>query len=167
MTASAVYAVAIGTSLRTWIPAFLVAYFEGVKTLEFAHNVQPVFLSIGFLPLGWAAETFLFSPSAAAITNLRDAKSEAFNPEVATFWETVKWNFWGWRKGTKVLISRSTVLAIMVGLSTYIKVWGTVDGAEQLGAMGWAGLWAGASLLQGPLLGWIGQVGTEPQDVVA
>lgn len=94
---------------------------------------------------------------------MRDAKGRAFNPETGTLWETVVWTFWGWKEGTKVLICRSVVMATLVGVATYVKVWGTVDGAEPAGALGWAALWAVASLLQGPLLGWIGQVGSETE----
>ena len=53
------------------------------------------------------------------------------------------------------------MLTVMVALTTWIRVWGTVEGAEPLGAAGWAGLWAAACVLEGVVLGWVGEVGKD------
>jgi hypothetical protein len=153
-----IYSTLIYTSFKTWLPVHIVTYFDNVKSLSAAHEAQFPLLLLTFFPLGWAARTFLFSPSTAARANLGDMVATSFNPHTATLSDTVKHNFWNFNKGTKVVIKRSLILSAMVGLTTWLRVWKTVEGSEGLGAAGWAGLWAVASLVNGAALRWVGNV---------
>jgi hypothetical protein len=156
--AASVYSVIVYTSFATWLPVYMVTHFDDVKSFKAAHAAQLPALVLTFFPIGWAARTFLFAPATGAQTNLGDIRAKAFNPETATLSEHVQHNFWGWSKGTKVLIQRAIVLATMVGLTTWIRVWKTIEGSEGWGAAGWAGLWAFASLVNGLALRWVGDV---------
>jgi len=153
-----VYSVVVYASFITWLPVHLVTYFDNVRSLEAAHSAQIPALGLTFVPLGWAASTFLFAPSTAAQMSLNDIRSTSFNPATASLSKTIQHNVWGWNKGTKVAISRVTVLAAMVGLSTSIRVWGTIEGSEGLGAVGWASVWVVASVINGAVLRWVGNV---------
>lgn len=161
LLASSIYAVIIYASFAKWLPTYLISHSQDIPNLEKAHAAMLPALVATFIPLGWASHTFLFSPSTAAGPSLAGLKNEAFNPASATLWESVRWNVWGWEKGTKVLLERTFVLATMAGLTTWVRVWGTVEGAEPLGAAGWAGVWATACALEGVVLGWVGEVGKD------
>jgi hypothetical protein len=155
---ASIYSLFIYASFKTWLPVHMVTYFDNITSLHAAHDTQLLTLGLTFLPLGWAARTFLFSPSTVARMGLSDMVATAFNPHTATLSDTFKHNFWGWSKGTKVVIKRSVTLAVLVGVTTWLRVWKTVDGSEGLGAAGWAGLWSLASLVNGAALRWVGNV---------
>lgn len=161
LLASSVYAVIIYASFSKWVPVYLIGHSKDIPNLDNAHAVMLPALFVIFTPLGWASHTFLFSPSTAAGPSLTDRKKEKLDAAAATLWDTVKRNVWGWNKGTKVLLERTFVLTVMVGLTTWIRVWGTVEGAEPLGAAGWAGVWAASCALEGVVLGWVGEVGKD------
>jgi hypothetical protein len=158
---SSIYAVTIYASFSKWLPIYLIGHSKNIPNLEKAHAAMLPALFATFTPLGWASHNFLFSPSTAAGPPLTDVKNEGFKPATATLWATVRWNIWDWKKGTKVLVERTFVLTVMVGLTTWIRVWGTVEGAEPLGAAGWASVWVVASVLEGVVLGWVGEVGKD------
>jgi len=158
LTASAAaYALLLSLSLRTWTPAFLTAHLSGLASVQAAHTAPPILLAAAFTPLGWASSSFLFAAAAATA----DAPAARFDPATASLRATLRWNVWGWRAATKVLVARTAVLALLVGASAFVKVWGAVDGADGSGAAAWAALWALAAAAQGPLLGWIGLVGRD------
>jgi hypothetical protein len=154
--AATIYSLILYVSLRSWLTVYLVTNFDGVRSLEAAHAVQLPALLLTALPLGWAANTFLFSPSTGARPSLSDLTAKAFNPESATLWEHIKHNLWGWNVGTKVLIKRNFVLAGMVGFATWFRVWKTLEGSEARGSAGWGALWAASSFASGVLLRWVG-----------
>ncbi|KAF2403673.1 hypothetical protein EJ06DRAFT_450500, partial [Trichodelitschia bisporula] len=153
LLSSSLYTIVLYASFRTWLPVFVATHFHDLPTLELAHSRGYVDLLPLFVPLGWAAFAFLFSPSAGAQNNLGDARAAAFNPATASMWDHIVHNAWGWEKGTRVLISRTVVIGILVGVGTWVRVWGTVEGAESLGALGWAALWAGAGALNAAAVG--------------
>jgi len=154
--AATIYSLIIYISLRSWLTVYLVTHFDGVRSLEKAHAIQlPALIATAF-PVGWAANTFLFSPSTGAKPTLKDIRAEAFNPATASLGEHFRHNLWGWNVGTKVLIKRNIVLASMVGLATWLRVWKTIEGSEAWGSAGWAALWASSSFVSGLLLRWVG-----------
>jgi hypothetical protein len=156
--AATVYGVILYVSYNSWLLTYLVTNFEGVRTFDVAHNSQLPVLVLTFFPLGWTAKILLFAPATGATPSLGEIKAEAFNPAVAGLAEHFKFNVWGWSKGTKVIMKRTVVLAVSVFLATWVKTWKTLDGSEVLGSAGWAALWALASLLNGALLRWVGDV---------
>ncbi|KAI9744682.1 MAG: hypothetical protein M4579_007687, partial [Chaenotheca gracillima] len=104
----------------------------------------------------YAAKEFIFVPATAARTDLGDALASAFNPETATLLETLRHNFWGFPKRTKVIITRTATLIAVSGLNTWMQTFVTVEGVESAGAVGWTGMWVVAEALTGFALWWIG-----------
>ncbi|KAF2432021.1 hypothetical protein EJ08DRAFT_732776 [Tothia fuscella] len=152
------YSLVVYFSFATWIPVHMVTFFDNILSVEAAHTAQVPTLFLTFVPLGWAANTFLFAPATAAQLTLNDIRGTAFNPADTTLLSTIRYNVWGWSKGTKVVLKRTATLAALVGLSTWIRVWKTLEGTESVGAAGWAGVWVLASTLNGLVLRWVGNV---------
>jgi hypothetical protein len=156
--AATIYSVIMYISYNSWLLVYLVSNFDGVRTFDVARNSQLPVLVLTFFPLGWTAKILLFAPATGAQKNLGDIKAESFNPETATLKDHLNWNVWGWSTGTKVMMKRTIVLATSVFFATWIKTFKTLEGSELLGSAGWAALWALASLLNGALLRWVGDV---------
>jgi len=156
--AATVYGVIMYISYNSWLLPYLITNFDGVRTFDVAHNSQLPVLVLTFFPLGWTAKILLFAPATGAQPSLGEIKQETFDPAVAGLVDHVKFNVWGWSKGTKVALKRTIVLAVTVFLATFVKTWKTLEGSELMGSAGWAALWALASLLNGALLRWVGDV---------
>ncbi len=156
--AASIYGVAVYTSLTTWLPSFLIAHFDGLRSFDAAHTAFFPWLVLAAIPLGWSARLFLFDPSTAARPSLRDAKTAAFNPETATLGETFVHNIWGWSVRTKILLKRMAVLLVMQGANSWLRTFVTIEGAESAGAAGWAALWVAASAIVGTAYEWVGDV---------
>lgn len=156
--ASAVYGVVVYSSLYTWLPVYLITNFDSIRTLEYAHNASLPVLLLGFVPLGYAAKDFLFTSSIASARSEFDYKE--FDPESASLAETLAWNVGlsGWGPREDVLLKRTALLVSMTLATSLAKIYGTVEGAEQWGALGWGGVFASASLLTGVGFAWVGDV---------
>lgn len=71
--------------------------------------------------------------------------------------EHVYHNVWGWYNNRqKELISRTVLVAAMTMTETVIQLWGTVEGVELTGALGYAGIWGVGVLLVGAAFDWVG-----------
>lgn len=74
-----------------------------------------------------------------------------FNAETATLAETFAYNLGygetGFTRRAVVLVKRTAVVALCVFVNTVVRVFGTVDGTDIGGSMGYAGLWAVANVL--------------------
>lgn len=156
--AAAVYAVTVYTSLFTWLPVYLVTHFDSIRTLEYAHSASLPVLLLAFIPLGYAAKDFLFTASIASARSQFDY--QPFNPESASLAETLAWNVGlsGWGPREDVILKRTALLVFMTLTSSFAKIFGTVEGAEEWGALGWGSVWASASLLTGIGFAWVGDV---------
>ncbi|KAF2805069.1 uncharacterized protein BDZ99DRAFT_501954 [Mytilinidion resinicola] len=151
------YAFTLYAALQSGLTTFLVSHFT-VATLEPAHAATLQLLIATMLPVGWAAQSFLFTPSFGAQPSAGDAADAAFNPATATLAQTVRHNVWGWSKRTKVLVQQTAVLAALTGSHTTRMAWAN-EGTDLVGAAGYAGVWVLAGLLAGGLFGWVGDVG--------
>ncbi|KAJ9637282.1 hypothetical protein H2199_007569 [Coniosporium tulheliwenetii] len=106
---------------------------------------------------------FLFTPAVGAQSSLKDITHEHFNPATASLAETLAWNF-GFgahskhSKRARVLALRTAVLVGFVGLNTWVQTYGSLEGADAMGAAGYAALWAMAGLATGGVFGWVGDV---------
>ena len=156
--AAGIYGIVIYGSFITWIPTFLVNYFDGVRDLSGAYSAVLPFMIFWFLPHGYAAMLFMFIPATGAKPDLSDIRNSAFNPETATLSETVVHNLWGYSKRTRTLIKRTATLAALSGLYTWFQVYVTVEGAEGYGGAGWASIWVVATALTGMAFWWVGDV---------
>ena len=150
-----VYAFVVFGSYYTWLPAHLVLNFDGLRSMAGIYNVQFPILVILFIPVGIAAKVFLFTPSTAAKKDFADAQRESFDAETATLEETFWYNIWGFSNHTRVMISRSAILAGVTFLYSWVQVYASIEGAESLGAAGWAGVWAIAATLTGTAYSWV------------
>lgn len=158
LAAAGVYSVVLYSSLKTWLPVFLITRFEGLRDLEGIHNAQFGTVIIGCIMNGIAAQIFIFTPSMGSKPDTRDARNAAFNPATATFGETVAWNLWGHSKRTRTLIKRTWAVILASFGHTVLQTWLVVEGAEVTGAAGWAAIWAVAAVLTGTVFWWVGDV---------
>ncbi|KAL8796769.1 MAG: hypothetical protein Q9195_000852 [Heterodermia aff. obscurata] len=156
--AAGIYGVVLYLSLASWLPLYLVTHFDGVRSLQGAHEAAYPFVVLGVIPLGFAAKAFIFTPAMGEKPDSHDAKNAAFNPQTATFWETVKYNVWGHSKRTRTLIQRTSTLIAFTGLYNWLQTYFVVEGAEFFGAAGWSGVWAAAASLTGIVFWWVGDV---------
>ncbi|KAF4555653.1 Hypothetical protein D9617_2g056160 [Elsinoe fawcettii] len=152
-----IYAASLYTSLQTFLPAYIVGNFDSIRSLEVAHGLSLPILATACLPLGNAAKDFLFTPSTY---NARGAVVEEFEPTTATLGETLAWNIGlsGWGKREDVLVGRTALLVLLTIGNSLAKIWGTIEGAELFGAVGWGAVFAAAHGLAGVGVGYIGDV---------
>jgi hypothetical protein len=163
---AAIYALIVYGSFVTWLPTFLVVHFDGLRTLDRAHSSAIPVLLATFIPLGFAATQFVFvpgvgSPSNPGITDPSIKPEKApFNPETASLRQTVAWNVGlseaGVTPRAKTLAKRTATLAACAFINTFVRAYVTVEGAELVGALGWAGVWATAAGLVGIAYSWAG-----------
>jgi hypothetical protein len=166
--AAAIYGVILYGSQRSWLPVFLVTHFDGLRSLQKAHEAIFPLLIATMIPVGWAAREFLFLPALAArgeedaIRELeRRGKrnpSKEFDPATASLSETLWWNFWGWKLHQKVLINRTAVLLVFSGLNVWMQTFVAVEGSDIIGAAGWASLWAIAGMINAEAFSWVSNV---------
>jgi len=158
LLAAGIYGVAMYSSFYTWLPVHLVLHFDGLRDISAAHTAALPFLIASFLPVGYAAREFLFTPATGARLDLGDIRARAFNPATATLGETIRYNLWGYSKRTRVLIKRTATLIAVSGFNTWLQTYVTVEGAEGYGAAGWSAIWATAAALTGLVYLWVGDV---------
>lgn len=158
LLAAGIYGVVVFGSFGTWLPVYLVVHFDGLKDISAAHSAALPFLIISFLPIGYAAREFMFTPATGAKPDAHDRQMAAFNPVTATLGETVIYNVWGHSKRTRTLIQRTTILALITGLHTWLQTYVAIEGVEGYGAAGWSGVWALAAVVTGAAFWWVADV---------
>ena len=156
--AAGVYALTLYTAYASYLPVYLVSYFDGIPSIAAAHTATLISLFPTTLLLGLAAKSFIFTPATGATTSLLEAEQTAFNPATASFGEHVRYNLWGFDKRTKVVIQRTATLMAVVGVNTFVQTAVTVEGVEGRGALGYAAVWVVASAVVGAALGVVGAV---------
>ncbi|THY36374.1 hypothetical protein D6D01_00469 [Aureobasidium pullulans] len=148
--AASIYGTVVYLSLWSWLPVFLINNFEEILTLEFAHNAVFPVVFAACLPIGWAAKDFLFSTS-IVYARATPAELVQFDPKTATLGETFMYNAgvtqFSSREG--ILGKRTFLLVAFTAAHSFIKVFGTVEGATIEGAAGWAALWSVAAAATG------------------
>ncbi|KAF1986837.1 hypothetical protein K402DRAFT_311293, partial [Aulographum hederae CBS 113979] len=153
---AATYGMVVFASFNTYLPAYLATHFEGLLTFERMYAIQYIPLAVSFLPIGWALYNFLFVPALGAKASPYEKEAiETFDPAQATFAETIYYNIWGWDRGTKTLLQRTAVLVFFAGCETFVRTATTIEGAETLGAAGWAAVWALSGAVTGAVYQWI------------
>lgn len=163
---SAIYAVTVYGSLYTWLPVYLVVHFDEIRTMQHAHDATIPLLIGMLIPIGWATTQFLFTPMIGARGNpgitdpaLKPEKVK-FDPETATFGETVAWNLGygpdGFSKRAEVLAKRTAVLISYSMIKTSLRLFMVIEGTEAVGAVGWASVWGLAAALTSLAYAWVG-----------
>jgi hypothetical protein len=156
LAAASIYSVLLYVSFATWLPVYLVSYFEGIRDLRIAHSGPaglPLLL-LNLLPAGYAARDFLFVSSTGTSQSIEPKAPKEPRGEflIASLYRKT----WGQLPAkTKTLISRTFVLASMVMLNTIVQVAGTIEGAELEGAISWGAIWSFATLIIGFTFHWI------------
>ncbi|RDW86350.1 uncharacterized protein DSM5745_02992 [Aspergillus mulundensis] len=170
--ATAIYTVTLYLSYETYLPAKLVVHFERLPNISRVH-AGPAGLPILFLslvPAGFAARDFLFV-SSTGTPAVQDTESEEGKSAQDTEGEEGKSvlpkqgeylasaiyrNTWGaLSRRTRVLGSRTLILAAAQMINTVLQVAGTVSGASFEGAWAWGSVWTLATLVVGLVYGWI------------
>ncbi len=158
LLAAGIYTVVVFGSYGLWLPVFLETHFDGLRDISAAHSQNFPWLILSFLPTGFAAKVFLFTPAIAAKADKYDKKMAAFNPETATLGETLVYNLWGYSHRARTLIKRTATLLAVGAAHTIIQTYGSLEGAEFLGAAGWSSVWGLAATLTCVAFLWVGDV---------
>ena len=158
LLAAGIYSVVVFGSYNTWLPVYLVTHFDGMRSISAVRSPNFPWLILSFLPTGFAARVFLFTPATAAKVDKHDKEIAAFDPVNATFGETVAYNLWGYSHRARTLIKRTAILVAIGAAHTMLQIYGSLEGAELLGAAGWSGVWGLAATLTGAAFLWVGDV---------
>lgn len=177
VAASSIYAVLLYISYATWLPAWLVVYFDDIPDITAVHagpaGLPVLFLSL--IPAGWAARDFLFVSSTGVSSPATRSSSSApsgptkESPEKETttsvgvamnepeyFAEIAYRKTFGQLSAkTRTLIWRTLFLAAMIVLNTTVQGVSTIHGVNWEGAVGWGSIWAVATVAIGLTFGWI------------
>lgn len=150
LLASLVYAITIFTAYRTYLPSFLITYFENLPRISAVHSPFYVTLFPATTLVGLAVKTFIFTPAMATST---EDEQEIFDAETASFWETLWFNIWGYNARTKLVIKRTIVILIVSGVSTFLHTYLTIDGVEFMGSIAYTASIISASSFSSIALG--------------
>nr|POE80170.1 hypothetical protein CFP56_79540 [Quercus suber] len=154
---AAVFSIAVYSGFYTWLPSYLIVHFDGLRSLEYAHESSLPLIVLLFFPIGAAVTQFLFVPAVGTagnpgLTDLAVHPDKApFDPENASFAQTLAYNvgFGHASKRAEVLAKRTAVLVACTSVSTFVRVLFALEGTEVTGAAGWAALWGSACALTG------------------
>ena len=156
LLAASIYSVTLYGAYMSYMPIYLVTYFEGIPSIAAAHSATPTSLLPVMLLLGLATRSFIFTPVTA--TKPSDSVPPPFNPETATLGETILYNLWGFSNKTRIIIKRTATLMMVTGVNTFLQTYVTVEGVEALGAVAYSGIWVVAAGICGGVLGFVGAV---------
>jgi hypothetical protein len=149
LLAAGIYSVTLYGAYASYLPVYLVTYFENIPSIAAAHAASPITLFPMTLVLGLAARSFIFTPAAAASST----KVAPLDTEGASLSETFWYNVWGYSNRTKVVVQRTTALMLVSGVNTFVQTFVTLEGVEAPGAAAYSGAWVLASGLTGLALG--------------
>ena len=150
--ASGIFSLVLYISYLTWLPAYLNVHFKGLSLVtaikDNAHALPQLFATL-ILP-GWMLRDFLFVSSTGA-------QQQAMSKPSQSLITTVYPYTWGALSAkTKVLVTRTILLAIMVVLTSVVQLVSMVKNVISIeGAAGWGALWGSATLLVGLMFAWI------------
>lgn len=162
--ATSIYALVTFASLRTYLPVYLLSNFDSLRSLHRAHDATFFSLLVALVPLGLAAKSFLFVPSLVSprVTKERRRIAAAtFDPQTATLQQTLQHNLGFLASGgerARILASRAGIVSIMTLGFAWTKIFGTIEGAESLGALGLGSVFAVGSWLVAVFYLWMGGV---------
>ncbi|KAM3438463.1 hypothetical protein MY4824_003243 [Beauveria thailandica] len=155
--ATSVYASVVSLALRFFLPRIFVLNFRGIPTVEPAYAASFLALLPTAAFFGVAASQFLFAPYVTTGKSKEDDRIRQFDPVQASLGETVWWNFWGYTLRSRIVITRTAIVAGMTAVSTYLACAVAIDGISRFGAVMYALVWAFATGSAGLALGLVGQ----------
>lgn len=158
LAASSIYTVILYASYASWLPAKLVVHFEGIPDISAAHagptGLPALFMTL--LPAGIAARDFLFVSSTGHSEGTPEEDEELASREGEYLVAAVYRKTWGQlSRKTRILASRTLLLATGVLVNTTVQVAGTIRSVSVVGAFTWGAVWAVATVAVGAAFGWI------------
>ncbi|KAJ5103452.1 hypothetical protein N7532_003981 [Penicillium argentinense] len=157
LAATSIFSVILYSSYATWLPAQLVVHFESLRDISAAH-AGPAGLPVLFvtlIPAGYAVRDFLFVSSTGHSEDAADKEQTASREDeyLVVDWYRKTWCQLSTK--TRILASRTLILATCVLLNTTVQIAGTIQNVSVQGAATWGGLWAVSTLAIGATFGWI------------
>lgn len=163
---ASIYSLVVYSAFTTWLPTYMIIHFDGLRSLDRAHNTGILLLLALFGPLGYAATQFIFVPAIGSAGNPGNTdpalhpEKVPFDPRTASFGRTLAWNLGFTESGLtprgEILLKRTATLAASSFISTFFRSYVTIEGTELLGALGWASVWGSAAGLVGLAYAWVG-----------
>lgn len=167
---TALYALPILGSIYTWLPVHLAVHWDGLKSLEGAHDATVLSVFRHLIGMGWCTMYLLMdyvptNPSASAETT-----PAHFDPQTATLLETINYNidnllFWRQAKPAgKALMKHTVFLAVCLAIDAAFQSCATIEGCETRGLSWlsgpapWGALWGLGMTVSGVALGWVAGV---------
>lgn len=158
LAATSIFTVVLYASYATWLPAQLVVHYESIPDISAAH-AGPAGLPVLFLtliPTGYAVRDFLFVSSTGHSADATNQKPEDVGREDEYLVTTVYRKTWcQLSTKTRILVSRTLILALGVLLNTIVQVAGTIRDVSVEGAFVWGAVWAVSTVAVGATFGWI------------
>jgi hypothetical protein len=158
LAATSIFSVIVYASYASWLPAKLVVHFESIPDISAAH-AGPAGLPILFLtliPAGIAARDFLFVSSTGHTEETSTEVDQSVNREGEYLVAAMYRKTWGQLSTkSKILLSRTILLATGVLVNTTVQVAGTIRSVSIEGAFTWGVVWAVATVAVGAAFGWI------------
>ncbi|KAJ5916357.1 hypothetical protein N7504_000372 [Penicillium tannophilum] len=155
LAATSIFTVVLYASYASWLPAQLVVHFDSIPDISAAH-AGPAGLPVLFLtliPTGYAVRDFLFVSSTGHAT---DATVKTADHEGELLIKSLYRKSWCQLSNkTRILISRTLVLATGVFFNTIVQIAGTINSVSVEGASLWAAVWTFATVAVGAVFGWI------------
>lgn len=159
LAATSIFSLVLYISYATFLPIQLAAHFDNIPDISVTHAGAAGWptLFITLLPAGWAARNFLFAAWARAVAEDGDVEEDLASKDGEYLICVLYRKTWGTlTRSTRVLVSRTFVLAAMMLVNTVVQVTLTVAGVKVEGAAVWGSVWAVAGLVVGGVFGWIG-----------
>ncbi|OOQ87923.1 hypothetical protein PEBR_15196 [Penicillium brasilianum] len=158
LAATSIFSVILYASYASWLPARLVVHFEGMPDISAAHagpaGLPALFLTL--IPAGIAARDFLFVSSTGHSERITEEVDQSASREgeylIAALYRKTCGQL---STKTKILASRTVLLATGVLVNTTVQVAGTIRGVTIEGASTWGAVWAVATVAVGAIFGWI------------
>ncbi|GLI72961.1 hypothetical protein PoHVEF18_001147 [Penicillium ochrochloron] len=158
LAATSIFSVIMYASYASWLPAKLVVHFEDIKDISAAH-AGPAglpFLFLTLIPAGIAARDFLFVSSTGHKEETPREEDQSASREGEYLITAVYRKTWGQLSTkSKILLSRTILLATGVLVNTIVQVAGTIRSVSIEGASIWGLVWAVATVAVGATFGWI------------
>lgn len=165
IAAAATYTIVLSLGFSTLLPVHLVTHFEGIPDIRLVHSglqgLPSVFLQLALG--GYAAYDLLFVSSAGwpatptSTANDDDTENDEGKDRDGEYLiKSLYSHTWArLSPKSKILASRTLILATMTLVNTIIQVSGTIAGVDLPGSAGWGALWTTAVLAVGGLFAWI------------
>ena len=145
-------------SYASWLPAQLVVHFESIPDISVAHagpaGLPALFLTL--IPAGYAVRDFLFVSSTGHSMDARKKAPQVKSGEGEYLIMGIYRKTWcKLSMKTRILVSRTLVVAVGVLVNTIVQVAGTIQNVSVEGAFAWGAIWTVATLAVGATFGWI------------